>query len=78
MWWATDIDGMGLEELMEFRSALEGLRNETEKKAKEMAIKPGFSSSSSHEEQHENVVPLSVDESNLLFPRSSDFRLWSY
>nr|GMD67448.1 agamous-like MADS-box protein AGL62 [Ipomoea batatas] len=71
------IDGMGLEELTEFRNALEGLRNETEKKAKEMAIKPGFSSSS-HEEQHENVVPLSVDESNLLFPRSSDFRLWSY
>nr|GMD61747.1 agamous-like MADS-box protein AGL62 [Ipomoea batatas] len=64
-------------ELTEFRNALEGLRNETEKKAKEMTIKPGFSLSS-HEEQHENVVSLSVDESNLLFPRSSDFRLWSY
>lgn len=76
LWWAKDIDGMGLQELAEFRNALEGLKNEAEKKAKEMARKRSFSSSS-HEE-HENVVSSSVDESNLLLPRSSDFRLWSY
>ncbi|XP_019157738.1 PREDICTED: MADS-box transcription factor 23-like [Ipomoea nil] len=77
LWWAKDIDGMGLQELVEFRNSLVRLKNETEKKAKEMATKPAGFSSSSHEE-HENVVPLSVDESNLLFPTSSDFRLWSY